>query len=89
MTFMVSSFDLSHGSQIKVATKSSSLYSVLKHAVVLFWWGEHAEDPVFMYGNSLHFWASSLCCPVLKVDTKPLGDAQSLPARKEERPIHI
>lgn len=86
---MVSSFDLSHGSQIKVATKSSLLYSVLKHAAVLFWWGEHAEDAVFMYSNSLYFWASSLCCPVLRVDTKPGGDAQSLLPRKEERPIHM
>lgn len=51
MTFTVSSFDLSHGSQIKVATKLSLLYSVLKHAAVLLRWEEQAEDSVFMYSN--------------------------------------
>ena len=76
MTFTVSSFDLSHGSQIKVATKSSLPYRVLKRAAVSFCWGEKAEDFVFMYSTSLCFWTSSLCCSMVKVKVKPPGDAQ-------------
>lgn len=47
MTFTVSSFDLSRGSQIKVTTKSSLALqsSIAKHAV-LFYWGQQAEDLV-------------------------------------------
>lgn len=47
MTFTVSSFDLSHGSQTKVATKSSLALqsSIAKHAV-LFCLGQQAEDLV-------------------------------------------
>lgn len=90
MTFTISSFDLSDGSQIKVATKSCLLYRFLSQNMLLFCFVGRAKDLVFMCSNSLCFCTASSCCSTLVVDLKLPGDSQLTPEGKERvRTWHI